>query len=66
MHFKEINIKNLELLFLLIKKKLGTKNILIDEKNYRGLIIYFTRYDRGIRTFNLYHYELMQKIEEHE
>ena len=42
------------------------KNILIDEKNYKDLIIYFTRCNRGksIRILNLYYQELVGKIEE--
>ena len=37
-------------------KKLETKNILINKKNYKDLVIYFTRYDDGksIRILNLY------------
>ena len=31
---------------LLETKKLETKNILIKEKNYKNLVIYFTRYDQ--------------------
>lgn len=31
---------------LLETKKLETKNILIKEKNYKNLAIYFTRYDQ--------------------
>ena len=39
----------------------------IDEKHYKDLIIYFTRCDlvKSIRSFSLYYYELMEKIEEH-
>ena len=44
-----------------------TKNILIDEKNYKHLVIYFTRYDNGnsIRISSLYYNELAGKIEEY-
>ena len=45
---KEINIRNRVYnyyLYSLIKaKKLETKNILIDKKNYKYMVIYFTRY----------------------
>ena len=42
-------------------KKLETKNILIDEKNYTNLTIYFARYDHKIlkRTLSLYCHESM-------
>ena len=32
---------------LMKPKQLKTKIILIDEKQYKDLVIYFTRYDRG-------------------
>ena len=45
---KEINIKNRFYNYyfdnLIKAKKLGTKNIKIDEKMYKNLVIYFTRY----------------------
>ena len=44
-------------------KKLGTKNIVIDEKHYKDLVIYFTRYDRGK---SLYCHEQMGKIKKRE
>ena len=56
---------------LIKAKKWETKKILIDEKNYKDLVIYFTRYDRGrsVRTLSilswsksLYYHELMAKI----
>ena len=49
-------------------KKLETKNILIDEKNYKDLTIYFARYDykKSTRMLSLFCHELMGKIEEHE
>ena len=49
------------------KKKLETKNILIDEKNYKGLVIYFTRYvhSKSIKMLSLYYPKLIGKIEEH-
>ena len=47
---------------------LQTKNILIDEKSYKDMVIYSTRYDRGesITKLNLYYHELTAKIEEHQ
>ena len=47
MHAKEINIKSqvCKCYFnnLVKARKLGTKNILINEKSYNDLVIYFTR-----------------------
>ena len=47
MLIQEINIKNRVYNYhfdnLVKAKKLETKNILIDEKNYKDLTIYFTR-----------------------
>ena len=45
-----------------------SKNILIDEKNFKDLVIYFTRYVncKVIKTLSLYFYKLMGKIEENE
>ena len=49
-HFQEINIKNrvynyhFDNVFRAKKKKKMTKHVLIDEKNYKDLTIYFTRY----------------------
>ena len=45
-----------------------TKNILVDEKNYNDLVIYFTRYVRikSIKMISLCYRELMGKIKEHE
>ena len=66
MHFKEIDIKNRvynhnDILVTVIK--LEAKNILIDEKNYEDLTIYFARYDHGksIRMLSLYYHELIGK-----
>ena len=70
-YFKEINIKNriynYYFDYLIKAKKLETKNILFNEKNYKDLIIYFTRYDLGksIRMLCQYYHELVGKIEEH-
>ena len=49
-------------------KKLETKNILINEKNYKDLSIYFTRYVHmnAIKMLSLHYHELMGKIKEHE
>ena len=72
MNIKEINIKHrLYYYYLdnLIKaKKLETKCILIDEKNYMDLVIYFTKYTDSnlIKILSLYYQELIGKIEEHE
>ena len=40
-------------------KNLETKNILIDEKNYKDLTIYFARYDYGktAKMLNLYYHQ---------
>ena len=60
MHIKEINIKNrlynYYFDYLIKVKKLETKNIFFNEKNYNDLIIYFTRYDprKSRRTLSLY------------
>ena len=47
-HIKEINIKNRfynnHFDYLVKAKKLETKNTLIDERNYKDLTIYFTKY----------------------
>ena len=47
---------------------LETKNILINEKHYKDLVICYTRYvhNTTIITLSLYYHELMQKIKEHE
>ena len=47
-------------------KKIAIKNVLMDEKNYKDLVIYFTRYvhSKSIKIFSLNYYELMGKIEE--
>ena len=71
MHIKEINIKNrvYNCFDNIIKpKKLATKNILIDKKNYKDLVIYFTRCDgdKSVRILCLNYNKLMEAIEEHE
>ena len=71
-NFKEIDIKNrvdnYYFDYLIKAEKLEIKNILIDEKNYWDLIIYFTIYDWGksIQMLSLYYHEIMGKTEEHE
>ena len=72
MHSKEINIKNRVNNYYFDKlvkaKKLEIKIILIDEKNCKDLVTYFTRYvhSKSIKMLSLYYYGLMGKIEEHE
>ena len=72
MHIKEINIKNRVCIYyfdyLIKAKKLETKIILMDEKSYKDLVIFFTRYDceKSIRMLSLYYQELIGKIEEYE
>ena len=67
---KAIIKKSLQLLFSQFSqsKKIETKNILIDEKNYKDLMTYFTRYihSNSIKMLSLHYHELMGKIEEHE
>ena len=50
------------------KKKIETKNILIDEKNVKDLGTCFTRYvhSKSIKMLSLHYPELMRKIKEHE
>ena len=60
-HFKQINIKNkLHNYYdnLTKAEKFQTKNILIDEKNYKNLIIYLARYDhkKSTRMLSLYYH----------
>ena len=45
-------------------KKLETKNILFDDKNYIDLVICFTSYvpSKSIKMWNLYYHELIGKI----
>ena len=71
MHIKEINIRNLRLYNyyfdkLIKAKKLETKNMLINEKNYKDLVNYFTRNvcRKSIKMLSLHYHELMGKIEE--
>ena len=68
-YIKEINIKkrvyNYYFDKLVKEKKLETKNMLIDEKNYKDLVIYFTKYvcRKSIKMLSLHYYEFMGKIE---
>ena len=72
MHVNEINIQvrfyNYYCDNLIKEKPLESKDILIDEKNYKDLVIYFTRYvhSKSIKMLSLHYSELMTKIEEHE
>ena len=72
MHIKEINFKNRVCNYYfddLIKAKvLKAKDISINEKNYKDLVIEFTRYLHSnlINMLSLHYHELMGKIEEHE
>ena len=49
-------------------KKLETKNILIDQKDYKDFTIYFSRYVHGksIKMLSLHYHESMGKINENE
>ena len=66
MHTKETNIKNQVHYHdesLVKPKKIEIKNIFIDKKIYKDLVIYFTRYhpDKSITMLNLYYDELVVK-----
>ena len=62
MHIQEISIKNRVYNYhidnLAKAKNLETKNILIYEKNYKDIAIYFTRYVQGksINTLRLHYH----------
>ena len=49
-------------------EKLETENFLIDEKNCKDLVIYFTNYASSnlIKMLSLHYHKLTEKIEEHE
>ena len=70
-HINEINIKNQVWNCYFnnsIKvKKLEFKNILINEKNHKDLVIHFTRYvhNKSIKTLRMQFGELIGKIKEH-
>ena len=67
MHIQEINNKNRVYNYhfdnLIKAKKLETKNKLIDEKNYKDLTIYFTRYAyrKSIKMLSLHYQEFIGK-----
>ena len=71
-HFKETNINNKlqnhYFDYLIKAKKIETKNILINAKYYKDLVIYFTtcNCEKSVRILRLYSHELMGEIEEHE
>ena len=71
MHVKEINIENRVYSYYfdnLVKiKKLETKNTSVIEKNYKHLVIHFTRYvhSKLTKRLGLYYCELIGKIKEH-
>ena len=71
-HAKKINIKNRVYNYyfdnLIKAKKIETENNLMDEKNYKDLVIYFTRYihSKSLKTLSMYYHGLMTKTEEHE
>ena len=49
-------------------KKIKTKSILVDEKNYKDLVIYFTTsiHRMPMKMSNIHFHELIGKIEQHE
>ena len=71
MQMKDINTKNrvCNCYFgsLIKAKMLETKNSLIDEKNYKDLVIYHTRdvHWKSIKMLSMHYHELLGKIEEH-
>ena len=50
---------------LIESEKLKNKNILVDEKNFKNLVIYFTRYVNcnSIKMLSLYFYKSLGRIE---
>ena len=69
-HNKKINVKSQvhnPYQNLIKPKKLGTRNIFIDKKGNKELVIYFTIYypDKSITMLNLYCDEFIEIIEEH-
>ena len=71
MNIKESNIKSIVYSYyfdnLIRANKIETENILIDVKNYKDLVAYFTRYvhQKLIKMLSLYYYDLIGKIEKH-
>ena len=71
MHIKIMNIKNQAHYHhenLIKLKNLHTKNIFIDKKSYKHLVICFNRYHlvKSIIILNLFYDELIGKVEEYE
>ena len=72
MYINETDIKNRVSKYhfdnLVEAKKLETSNIKINEKNYKDLVIYFTRYvhKKSIKMLSLHYHELIEKFEEHD
>ena len=70
MHSKETHIKNrvCNCYFdnLAKAKKQETENILINEKNYKDLVIYFRLVYSKLIKMLLHYHELMGNIKEHE
>ena len=70
MHSKETHIKNRVCNYyfdnLVKAKKQETENILINEKNYKDLVIYFRLVYSKLIKMLLHHHELMGNIKEHE
>ena len=67
---KETNLKN-QVCYsdnLIEAKKLETKTILIDDRNYENMEIYFTRYIhcKSIKILTLHFHELIGNTEDHE
>ena len=63
-----LKIKPLSLSKFIQTKMLGTRNIFIDKKSNKELVIYFTIYhpDKSIAMLKLYYDEFIEIIEEHE
>ena len=71
-YIKEINIKN-EICNPYFNNSIGTKklvtqNIYINEKNYKDLVIRFTKYvhNKSIKILRMHYNELIGRIEERE
>ena len=62
-----LKIRSLTIVIVQTKKNRNQK-LVINDKSYKDLVIYFIRYDCGkaITILSLYYHELMGKIEEHE
>ena len=71
MHTKKksiLKIKSIIIMKFNQPKKFEIRNIFIDKKSYRDLVIYFTRYysDKSVTMLNPYYDELRGKIEDYE